>query len=451
MKKLLIALLCLMVYSGTIKAQGFCGNTLIQQEIEKDPVLKAQFEKNWEQYVAENKQLAKEAERSASKSTADVTIPVVFHVIVTQAQLNEMGDTAGVYARVFTQIDAINEDFSASNADISSVPAAFKDLVGNANMSFRLALRDPNGVARLGVNFLIKPSGFTGWSALSAAPKRSAAGGIDPWDNSRYLNVWVTPITAGGGSGQVLGYAFNTAYAQQNYGDPLQAGAVIHYLTLGRRTSIGQKFYSAGTDKGRTLTHELGHFFNIWHVWGNTQPGSGGNCNDDDGIDDTPRQQDANFNCPVGVKPNCTFGSHPGGEMYMNYMDYSGDNCVKMFTVQQVQRMRAEIAPGGTSYSLTQNPQLTQWPTDVSVIEYNNKLEVGPNPSNGFFNVYFVDKYNDLDAINVTNAMGQVVKRIPVATQKNNYSIDISDMPKGMYIVHLQFDQGTITRKVVVQ
>lgn len=453
MKKIIAAVLCLLALTTRVQAQqGFCGNALIQKQIDSDPVLKAQHEKYWEQYVAENKILAQEGNRSASKTTADVVIPVVFHVIVTESQLNEMGDTAGVYDRIDSQLEVINEDFSATNSDISGVPTAFQSLIGDANISFAVARINPQGKAQFGVEFLIKPSGFTGFSALSPSPKRSAEGGMDPWDNTKYLNVWVTPITAGGGgSGQVLGYAFNADYAQQVYGDKQLAGVVMHNLTLGRRTSIGQKFYTASTDKGRTLTHELGHFFNIWHIWGNTQPGTGGNCNDDDGIDDTPRQQDANFSCPLGVKANCTLGSHPGGEMYMNFMDYSGDRCVKMFTVQQVARMRAEIAVGGTNRTLTEHPELTWWPSDVSKVEYNNTVQIGPNPGNGHLNIFFVDKYNTLDAISVTNMMGQIVKKQLVQSQVNNYSIDISNMPKGMYVVHLQFDEGTISRKVVVQ
>lgn len=461
MKKIFaVVLLAGGMFSGAVNVQGqerVCGNELLMQEIMDNPASKARIEAYFEQYDAENKVVSEQNARSASKGTAyeyqTVTIPVVFHIVLSQSQINQLGGTAGIVSRINTQLDVINEDFNAKNADLSSAPAVFQSSIGKAAIHFDLARRDAQGKAKIGIVYEIKDASFSGFAYNDHSVKRKIMGGSDPWDNTKYLNIWVTLLTgSGSGQGQVLGYAFNNTYAQQNHGDPALGGVVMHFLTLGRRTSVLQSFYSQNTDLGRTLTHELGHYFNIWHVWGKTTPSGQKSCVDDDGIQDTPLQEESNTSCPSGVQPNCPSAPHPGGEMYMNFMDYSGDHCTYMFTVGQVERMRTETAVGGQVWSLTQNPELILWPTDLPPVEFNNKVDIGPNPSSGKFNIYFFDKYDKLNDITVTNYFGQVVKQIEVTDQQQlNYNVDISGVAAGMYIVQLHFENGTITRKVAIQ
>ncbi|HYD21583.1 MAG TPA: M43 family zinc metalloprotease, partial [Flavipsychrobacter sp.] len=447
MKKLFVMALLAgsMILCGNgVHAQGrICGNELLVQETMNDPAAKARLEAYFEQYDAENKAMAEQTARSASKGTGTeyhkAVIPVVFHIVLTQAQIDQLGGTAGVVERVNSQLVAVNADFNGNNIDIANVPQSFKPLVGKANIEFVLAKRDPQGKAKWGIVYQIKDPSFQGFSSDDTyqSIKRKSLGGSDPWDNTKYLNIWVTLIKApGAGQGQVLGYAFNNVYSQQKYGTPEYGGVVLHYLTLGKRTNIMQTFYSQGTDKGRTLTHELGHYFNLWHIWGKSTASGQKSCVDDDGIQDTPEQEQSNTQCPPGFQANCTNKPHPGGEMYMNFMDYSGDDCIIMFTQGQVDRMRTETAPGGEVHSLTQHPELTLWPADVSAVEYNNKVEVGPNPSSGRFNVYFYDKYDHLDKITVSNNFGQVIKQLEVTDQQQlNYNFDLSNAAAGMYIV----------------
>jgi len=455
MKKL-FSIAILILFTGQAFAQGnpICGNEIIQEEINKDPYLKANIDKYFEHYEAENKTASEQSTRAKSKTTAyeKILIPVVFHIVLNQSQIAQLGDTSGIINRINSQLQVMNEDFNAQNTDVAGVPAAFQPLIGNASISFALAKRDAQGKAKLGIDYKIKPGSFTGFPAQDNAVKRDVQGGLNPWDNTKYLNIWITSINPPTSGGQILGYAYNNDYALQVYGDAGLGGVVIHYLTLGRKTSSMQAFFSSSTEKGRTLTHELGHFFNIWHIWGKTSPSTATDCNEDDGIDDTPLQAAANTNCPLGVQANCTQAPHPGGEMYMNYMDYSSDLCTKMFSKGQVDRMRIETAPGGKVYTLTQNPHLAFWPNDVSALEYNNKVDISPNPNSGNFNIHFYDKYDNLQSITIANTIGQVVKQIPVANQQAlNYNIDITGFSKGVYIVQLHFDQGIISRKVVVQ
>lgn len=436
-----------------IAQDRMCGNVLIEQEIKKDPVMNAKFEVFWENYVKENKEIAENIKNSANKGTAPITVPVVFHIILNNSQISELGGEQAIYERINSQILVLNEDFNAQNSDIAGVPAAFQPVIGNAEIHFEVAKIDINNNAKYGVNFLIKDPSFVGYNAHDHSTKRTVSGGLDPWDNSKYLNVWVTNIvTTSGGAGaggQILGYGYNPELAR-NLGDPNLAGVVIHYLTLGRRQSVGQKFYSSSTDRGRTLTHEMGHFFKLFHIWGNSDPNNG-DCIDDDGIDDTPRQEEATFNCPIGVQANCPNASHPGGKMYMNFMDYSGDRCYKMFTEGQVGRIRNELSPTGDSYGLGLNGWRGYWPTGVTEVQHFNKVVIGPNPTNGVINITFLEKKSDLNSISVYNNMGQIIKTISADKQLKNYSIDITNAPTGLYIVHLQFDEGVISEKVVVQ
>lgn len=461
MRKLFLVAALGVVTAMCERANGqdrICGNEVLQTEvINKDTYVQQKVDEYFANYAEENKAMAEERARANSKNTAEygkVLIPVVFHIVLSQSQITQLGGTQGVIDRVNSQLAVLNEDFTATNTDLINVPAAFQPLIGKANITFGLAKTDPQGKAKLGIVYKIKDASFTGYSTQDPSVKRDVMGGSSPWDYTKYINVWVTLITAssGQGQGQVLGYAYNADYAQATTGDPALAGVVQHYLTLGRRTGIGQTFYSSSTEKGRTLTHELGHYFNIWHIWGKSSAVTNTSCSDDDDIEDTPLQADGNQNCPIGVQPNCAQKPFAGGEMYMNYMDYSSDVCTKMFSVGQVDRMRIETAPGGKVYSVTQNPHLTLWPTDVAPVEFNNRVDIGPNPTNGYVSIYVAEKYDELKQITITNSIGQLIKDIPVTDQQTvNYSTDISNFAKGVYIVQLHFDQGTISRKIVLQ
>lgn len=452
--------LCLGLASNNTWAQTVskrCGNEIIQTEIDNDPVLKAKFDQYYDGVVSRSDAYNQKMANTANKTTADAYyIPLVFHVILTQAEIDQLGGTQVIYQRIQSQVNVLNEDYNNGNADVANVPTAFQSVLGKADINFGLAHTDPNGSGTTGVEIKVAADGFGGFAVGDVAAKRNNAGGLNPWDYTKYLNIWVVNLTSGQANGTVLGYGYSPSYASA-VGSVTDAGVVIMYSTLGSRLNSpswyfwgDQQFSKSTVDRGRTLTHELGHYFNLFHTWGNTAVGAG-NCNDDDGIDDTPRQEDATYStCPSGVVPNCTNDPHVGGEMYMNFMDYSGDRCTNMFTVLQVARMRAELAPGGDSYGLTQSNVMV-WPTSVSSVELNNQVSLVPNPTSGNFNISFVEKNNNLNKITVISTTGQVVKQIIPTEQKSTYSVDISGMPSGMYMVQLGFDNGIIVRKVVLQ
>jgi hypothetical protein len=453
MKKILFAALAgsMLVSGNSVFAQSEkCANTaILEQAIAKDPSVQQAFNNYREDVLEQTAAYEQEVGNSASKTTAVITIPVIFHVVLTQAQIDALGGTQVLYDRAVSQLGVLNECFNAKNADVSSVPSAFQSVLGNAELSFAFAHRKPDGKATPGLEIRIAPPSFAGFSVHDGAAKRTSDGGLDPWDNSQYLNIWVVLLT----DPNILGYGYSQKYADL-LSVPLESGVVITSGAFGKKKSVSDKGFIAGADRGRTLVHELGHFFNLWHVWGTVAVGSG-SCTKsdpkyDDGVTDTPPQKDANQICPglTTVLPNCT--STPGGEMFMNYMDYPGDACIIMFTKGQVNRMRAELAPGGGSPNLGKNGNLLAWPTDVSNLEIEKPFFVAPNPSTGNFTISF-DDVDGLQNINIINIMGQSVKNINTGLNNKTFNFDLSGMAKGIYTVQCRFEEGTIIRKIVLQ
>ncbi len=232
--------------------------------------------------------------------SGSVNIPVVVHVVYSNSQEN-ISD-----AQIVSQIDVLNEDFSASNSDLSP-PAEFAGVVGTADVSFTLdqVIRKAGDRATWGTNDAVK----------SFSPV------VDP---ANKLNIWVANI--GGG---ILGYA------QFPGGSPSTDGVVVSPQYVGTTGYVSSPF-----DGGRTMTHEVGHYLNLRHIWGD------GRCKRDDFVSDTPSSDRPNYNCPSSAF-HCR-----SNDMYMNYMDYVDDACMYMFSDGQVDRMRALFSAGGARESI---------------------------------------------------------------------------------------------------
>jgi hypothetical protein len=241
-----------------------------------------------------------------------VTIPIVVHVVYRTNEEN-ISD-----AQVQSQIKALNRDYRAKNVDKRKVPADWKGLVTDANIQFELATRDPGGQKTTGIT-------RTQTAVASFNPddgvKAKKTGGVDPWPAERYLNLWVCNLGKG-----LLGYA------QFPGGPEVTDGVVILHTAFGTQGTA-----KAPYDKGRTATHEVGHFFNLRHIWGDRN-----DCTGNDFVADTPPAQQANFGKPAF--PHITCHNGPDGDMFMNYMDYVDDDAMVMFTTGQVARMNATLA-----------------------------------------------------------------------------------------------------------
>ncbi|MBL0046978.1 MAG: fibronectin type III domain-containing protein [Bacteroidetes bacterium] len=261
------------------------------------------------------------ANSAANKTAAIVTIPVVFHVVYANATQN-ISD-----AKCIAQLNQLNLDYARLNSDASSTPAAFQGLAANTQIQFCLAQRDPNGNATTGI---IHKSTTTASFSSNDNVKRTANGGDNAWDATKYLNIWSCNL-----SGGLLGYA------QFPGGAASTDGVVCLYSSIGSMTSPGT---ATPYHLGRTMTHEVGHWLNLRHIWGDASCGN-------DLVSDTPTQSTSNFGCPTFPHTTCSNGAN--GDMFMNYMDYTDDGCMNMFTAGQSARMAALFATGGARVGLT--------------------------------------------------------------------------------------------------
>ena len=258
---------------------------------------------------------------SSASERAVITIPVVVHVLYNSTRDN-ISD-----AQILSQIDALNRDFRKMNAEAANIPAVFKAVAADANIEFCLARRQPNGLPTTGIERLASTN--TSWLANDDM-KRSQNGGLSSWDGSKYLNIWVCAL-----SGGALGYATFP-------GSPLSTdGVVIDYRYFGTYNT------RAPFHLGRTATHEVGHWLNLYHIWGDA------NCGDDY-CDDTPTHHGANYGCPSYpyIQTNCN-GSNV--EMTMNFMDYTNDACMYMFSNGQKARMLSLFAVGGARRGIVES------------------------------------------------------------------------------------------------
>ena len=293
-----------------------CGTMpYLQKKLQENAVLRSRFE---QKKIEFNRTVSSRSQNNNARINAVVYIPVVFHIVMANPSL--VTD-----AQIQAQVDTLNKDFFGANGDSVRIPSYFKSLFGKSNIQFCLAQRTPEGEATDGINRVVTTkTGFT----FDDAVKHSYSGGADSWNTSKYFNVWVCPLPS-----SLLGYST----LPQDGTPATEEGVVIDFRTLpgGSLNDF---------NKGKTLTHETGHYFNLYHIWADDN----GGCFDDDFVDDTPKQAGATSGCPSGVKTdNCTPTGN--GVMYQNYMDYTDDPCLVMFTPGQVDRMETALSMYRTS------------------------------------------------------------------------------------------------------
>lgn len=249
-----------------------------------------------------------------------ITIPVVVHVVY-NTDVQNIPD-----AQIKTQFDVLNRDYQLQNSDNVLVPDPFKSVVGNPNLKFALATKAPDGSSTTGVIRTRTNELSFAWQGPKADwIKFTAKGGSDAWPRDRYLNLWVGPVD------EVLGYASFPGEA------PDTDGVVISYLAFG---TIGTA--AAPFNLGRTATHEIGHWLNLFHIWGDRS-----GCMGSDQVDDTPTQADPNYGQPTFPHHSCK--GQANGDLFMNYMDYVDDQAMFTFTKGQVLRIDATLSgPRGT-------------------------------------------------------------------------------------------------------
>ena len=338
-----------------------------------------------------------------------ITIPVVVHLIFNTNEQNISDE------QVRSQIDVLNRDYRRLNADNGNTPEAFRPFAADTRIMFCLAQVAPDGRPTKGIihKYTTKEF-FLGDDAM----KYSAAGGDDAWDAKKYLNIWVCSLF-----GRSLGYATPPG------GPADKDGVVINYDVFGNTGTVRYPY-----DKGRTTTHEVGHWLGLKHVWGDD------NCGSDD-VDDTPRQLGYNYGCPAF--PHVTSCSQTvSGDMFMNFMDFTDDACMNMFTTGQKMKMRGLFALGNSRNSFLNSFACDSTlaagaplPDDtIPVAKKEPGIAFFPNPVQVELNIIPVNDYELTGKVcAIYSIQGKMILQQTLTSNKEK--INLSVLMPGVYII----------------
>lgn len=339
----------------------------------------------------------------SSEQSGEITIPVVVHVVWRTAAENISDD------QIRSQIDALNADFSRQNPDFAQVPSVFAGRAAAAGIRFVLATVDPQGRPTSGI--IRKQTTAQLWINDDRI-KKASTGGCDPWDSRQYLNIWVANL-----SSSLIGFStFPGAPADKD-------GIVIRYNAFGTRGILSPPF-----DRGRTLTHEAGHWLGLQHLWGDSPCG-------DDGVEDTPRQRTGNRGTPQFPRINTGCDNGPYGDMFMNFMDFSDDRTLVMFTKGQTDRMRALFLPGGPRHTFRSSKGAEEpWNLQPDMLTGMSKnIEVFPNPADQYIRIRSLTEV--APAYSITDTNGRLV--MSGILNPADPLIDVRSLKPGMYYLRL--------------
>jgi hypothetical protein len=385
-------------------------------------------------HLAEGEQIESEVVYQTLDANEIITIPVVVHVI-------HSGQAIGVGrnisdAQVMSQITVLNQDYRRAQ----NTPGYNNDPVGaDTEIQFCLAQRDPQGNATNGINRV--NLGNTVWNEYNVETILKPQ---TRWDPTKYLNIWVCQF--GGDLNGTLGYAqFPIGTGLQGLGgtptSALTDGVIIGYQYFGS-SSLASGSYSAPYDKGRTTTHEVGHWLGLRHIWGDNSSCSV-NATDSlqDYCPDTPPQD--------GLNEYCNTNSYSCGslDMVRNYMDYTNDACMNIFTQDQKTRMRTTMQNGVRRASLKTSNACT--PPTASTEDFGlGMISLYPNPTSDMLNIVVPDNYELSGNITIYNTVGQQVYSNSIANT-NLYSVNVSGFNSGVYFVKITKENQTKTLQFI--
>jgi len=310
------------------KGRGLCGTDLLHARNMK--LHGERYKKNRE---SDEKNVLRFMGRSARKvsSSSVITIPVVVHVVY-NTEIENISDE-----QILSQINRLNKDFRRTNEDIVKVPDVWKNVTADTKIQFKLACKDPDGNPTRGITRTKTQRTVFELLDDESQPEQikfSNLGGKDAWDTTRYLNLWTCNLSEG-----LLGYA------QFPAGPPGTDGVAISHWTFGDTGSAiaPNNPFRNSFNLGRTATHEIGHYLDCYHTWGDDQF-SANPCSGTDNVVDTPDQRGPNGGKPdfPNFEEKCD-DTGSNGTMWMNYMDYTDDDHMYMFTVGQSVRMHAAL------------------------------------------------------------------------------------------------------------
>ena len=415
-----ISIIVLLVFASRLDAQHCLSQKMLNAQIQNDErvqISRANFElqlQNW---------LRNSAADAGSREL--ITIDVVVHVV-----WNEMEEMISE-TQVMSQIDVLNEDFRALNNPLSIVTyQPFQHLLADMELEFRLATVDPSGNPTNGINY-VQTDVENIASKYSEGKRRIChedLGGADAWCYHNYMNIWV-----GAFSGGVLGEA---SFPGQEVAYPEEDGIRISYKAFGRTPNLEEPYHL-----GRTLTHEIGHFFNLYHLWGQSDAEPPNlDCSDDDGIADTPKQAFSYKNtCFEFLQQSC---GTP--DMDFNFMNYTDDACMAMFTLGQQEVVNATLMNARSG--LVNGSACSVDVTEISGID---KVDIFPNPVKDILKIDLRTLEREDLFFWISDACGKIV------LGKNNLrpginEISLGNLKNGFYLVTVTDLDRSITEKVVL-
>ena len=346
-----------------------------------------------------------------------LTIPVVVH-IVWNSSTDSIPDE-----QVYSQIDALNIDYMRLNADTVNTPSEFISISANPRIQFCLAEKDPDGNETTGITRTQSHKSLFALVSGDTSIWHTSLGGFDGWDPSKYLNIWVANISPAGG----IGFWPEAVFPGH------REGVVINHTFFGTTGTAIEPY-----NQGRTTTHEVGHYLNLYHLWGNVSNNS--NCLQTDYCDDTPTQRTASQYCPSFPLTDICTNTYPGLN-FMNFMDYPRDSCKNMFTVDQVDRMRNCLL-GVRSSLLTSNSCSAT--LNVKQLDTENQLNVYPNPSTE--NITIVYPTNN-STLKIYNSLGVLWFEDEI-----NYTLQLETInwPNGFYTVEISTNMSVEYTKLII-
>lgn len=344
-----------------------------------------------------------------AKSQTVIVIPTVVHVIYKNQTENVSS------AQIQSQLDILNEDFRKLNADTTNVEQGFSK--ADVGIEFCLAKRDPAGNKTTGITktttTIDDVCDLNSTQYFQLAPI---------WNPDHYLNIWVCDI-----NNVIAGYAFPPNQIARN-----RDGLVIQYENFGNTGSVSPPY-----DQGRTATHEIGHWFNLSHPWGN---GSIPSCSADDGISDTPNQGVIYNGCPSAPQQSC--GTK---DMLSNFMGYLDDRCMGNFTEGQKVRIRNIINNSRPDLLLSKGCL----PVGLSENKLENEVLVYPNPVSNQLNVQLVNDQASIQSIELLNSSGKLMI-LETKSITNGYQIELEQLPDGLYFLRLKSNEAQVIKKLII-
>lgn len=377
-----------------------------------------------------------------SKANSTYTIPVVVHIVYNTPEQN-LHDSV-----IMNQIEILTADYNRENADTVNMRPDFDIVAGSPSIRFKLAEIDEFGNPTTGITRTNTATASFGSLTILGGDfsdlekiKSTADGGHDPWDQARYLNIWVGNMSVdffGQEITALLGYAVppsNMPNWPAGSTNGISDGVVIQYQAFG---SNNPNPLDAGGGPvevlGRTAVHEVGHYLGLRHIWGD------GDCTAEDGIDDTPNAADQSAQDCDPSKNTCVDNIQGVDlpDMIENYMDYSAESCQNSFTQGQVSLMHGVLED--QRYDLVHGN-----PASVSEIKEMAWM-ISPNPTDGEITINTVEEINSLEIISVS---GRVVKQVQASG--NETKVNLQNLESGVYFVTIESNGVHSSKRVIVK